>query len=265
MAIVSVLMSVYNNENFLRDSLESLRNQTFQDFDVWIVNDASTDNTALILDEYHFIFGDRFHVVTNSVNRYLAASLNEVLKRCQGEFVARMDGDDICFPERFSRQVEFLETNTHIGVLGTSCEYIDEEGNFLGEYCPPEFDQLIRSSGACTNPVVHPSVFIRRRLLSKVGGYNEQFRYSQDYELWSRLIVETRFHNLQEPLLKYRVFQNSRANRQRALYSIKAKFGWLKSQNKSVHNWLCLLRPLYWVILPHSLASKWNHKRHLIN
>jgi len=207
--IVSVLMSVYNSERHLRQSIQSVLDQSFADFEFVIVEDGSEDSSPRILSE--FARQDaRIVLIKNETNRGLAASLNRGLERAQGKYVARQDADDISLPNRLELQSAYLETHPEIGILGSACTIIDEEGKELGVYPQPEGDLLIRWTSLWSNPFIHPSIMLRRETLEKHRlRYDETFASAQDYELWSRLLQYTQAANLPEPLIRYRIHRES--------------------------------------------------------
>lgn len=194
---ISVILSVYNGEKYLKEAVESILNQTFSDFEFIIVNDGSTDDTEKILDE----FNDRRIVrLNNDKNMGLVKSLNKGLAAAQGKFIARMDADDISKPERFEKQIKFLEKNSKIGVLGTAMEQIDAKGKKISVLCPPLNHKLILWKMFFECPIFHPTVMMRRDILEKVGGYDISFIHTEDTDLWSRLYKLTRFANLSDVL-----------------------------------------------------------------
>lgn len=200
---VTVLMSAYNSESYLLESLDSILNQTFQDFEFLIINDGSTDQTRdiiLSLDE------PRINLIDNEQNLGLTRSLNKGLRLAKGEFIARQDADDISEPERLQHQVDFLEAHPEIALLGTWHKEVDAEGNFSGMWTLPSDWLQIRWALLFYTPFVHSSVMIRKAtVLQKVGFYNEDFSYSQDYELWSRIAQNLPVFSLKERLVKTRV------------------------------------------------------------
>ena len=199
---VSVLMPAYNVEKYVGEAIESVLNQTFTDFEFIIINDGSTDNTAKIIADYAKK-DKRIRFVNHRKNQGLIAVLNEGLDLCRGEYIARMDSDDISLPERFAKQIAYLDAHPECGVLGTWCEKFGENiHNQIWKY--PQhvklMDLLIRGS-----LVAHPSVMIRFDILKKHKiKYNHKYIYAEDYGLWSECIKHTEIHNLQERFLLYR-------------------------------------------------------------
>lgn len=198
---VTVLMSVYNGEKYLREAIESILNQTYTDFEFLLINDSSTDKSMEILQSYN---DPRIRIITNEKNLGLTKSLNKGLELARGEYVARMDADDISLPERLERQVNYLNENSKTGVLGTNVQYIDEFGKLHEIQRWPEKDALIKWNLCFFNPIAHPTVMMRLDLIKKIAGYDENIVYAQDYDLWVRLISESAFGNLQHILLYLR-------------------------------------------------------------
>jgi len=203
-------MSVHNGEPYLRESVESVLNQTFPDFEFIVIDDASTDGTGAILDDFD---DPRLVRLSNAGNLGLTRSLNCGLKIAKGEFVARQDADDVSLPLRLAKQVRYLESHPDVGVVGTHTENV--RGAALCSHSrPPAGHSLIAWQLLWGHTPVHPTVMVRREVIESAGGYDEAFQVSQDYELWSRLVETTRFANIPEVLLRYRVHAGSVSGRQ---------------------------------------------------
>jgi len=197
-------MSVYNGEQYLQEAIESILNQTFSDFEFLVIDDASTDSTPQILESYHDL---RIRVIRNHENLGLTTSLNKGLALARGEYIARMDADDISLPERFDKQVAFLDNHPEIALIGTAKQVIDQRGSILGTYIPPlqpQYRDFLK-----TNPITHGSVVVRRKILDAYSGYNELFRKSQDYALWLQMAKEQKLHNIQDVLYMFRTHGKS--------------------------------------------------------
>lgn len=198
---ITVMMSVRNNAATLALAIDSLLNQTYEEFKVLVVDDASTDETPEILKRY-----DDITVITNDASRGLAENLNMMLNMADTEFVARMDGDDICYPTRFEKQIQFLEANPDVDILGTAADVIDEHGKKGDILKWPQDDVHIKKSIWC-NPIVHPSVVMKRQKILDIGGYPPYPR-RQDYALWFKAAkAGYRFANLTTPLIQYRIIK----------------------------------------------------------
>jgi hypothetical protein len=221
---VSVVMAVHNGERFLRDSIDSILNQTFADFEFIIVDDGSTDGTAAILDSYT---DTRIRLIRNDKTRGLSTSLNRGTGTAEGTFIARMDGDDISLPERFARQVAYLTDHPHIDVLGTWFTHLTHNGEHLNTIELPLTHGMIAWSLLFFTPISHPTAIIRRAVLQRVGGYNTDYPLAQDYELWTRLIHQAQFANLPEALVLYRIQTDEAKKRRQRAASKTALLKWL--------------------------------------
>ena len=201
---VSIIMSVFNGMPLMKEAVESIQKQTFRDFELLVVNDCSTDETKRALHSFSDS-DDRIRIIENKNNLGLAASLNKAWQSAEGEFIARMDSDDISEPQRLEEQVRYLEKREDVVVLGTSATLINQKSETIGRSLRREsHGDLIKHMGT-ENPFFHSSVMMRRQFLVETGGYDKSFRRSQDYDLWSRGLGVGKYHNLQEYLLKYRV------------------------------------------------------------
>jgi len=201
MTRVSVLMSVYNGEPWVRQAIESVLVQTFSDFEFFVVDDGSTDGTAGVLDACSDPRLRIFHQPRVGLTR----SLNRTIPLAAAPLVARMDADDMSHPERFARQVAFLDAHPEVGLLGTGCETIAPSGEVIGTVAPLVDDAAIRRALIRMNPFVHSSVMVRRQILEEAGGYDESLPVAQDYDLWLRMSRLTRMANLPEPLVQRRL------------------------------------------------------------
>lgn len=202
---ISVAMSVYNGERFLTQAIESILAQDFTDFEFLILDDGSTDATPAIIRDYAARDGRIRPIIRE--NRGLVASLNQLLGEARAPIVARMDGDDIAHPQRFSTQVRFLADHPEVGVVGCWSRDMDEFGGpyVTGGRDHPvhheEFQHNIRHGGPL---LCHPSVMYRRDLVLAQGGYHAAFRHCEDLDLWLRLASVTRLANIPQRLIQYR-------------------------------------------------------------
>lgn len=197
---VTVLMPVYNGEKHLREALESILCQTFKDFEFLVVDDGSTDRSVEIIKSYQ---DPRIRLMHNGTNHGLIYSLNEGMALATGEYVARMDCDDISLPERFARQVAFLDTHPEIGACGTWFRKFGAANKVLRWKEDPESVRC----GFIFGPMLsHPTVMFRRALFEKHNlRYSSDYVHAEDYELWVRALRYMKFANLGEVLLLYRV------------------------------------------------------------
>ncbi len=201
---VSVIMSVYNAEKHVKEAIDSILNQTFSDFEFIIVNDGSTDRTSEILKSYT----DLRLIIVNQANKGVTRSLNKAIEMARGQYIARMDADDISLPQRLQMQVEFLEEHPAVSLVGTSVLQIDEDGKIMAEWSLLTESAQIKKALLTENQFCHGSVMFRRERIEKVGGYREEFERAQDYDLWLRIAEHYEVANLATPLYKWRFTAN---------------------------------------------------------
>lgn len=201
---VSVIIGIYNVGDTLEEALNSIFLQTFQDFEVILCDDGSSDNTLEIAKRYQQKYPNKVILLENETNMGLNYTLNRCLKHVRGEYVARMDGDDISFPTRFEKQVQFLDEHRGFAIVSSPMIFFDENGEFrIGkaiEY-PEKKDFVVG------NPFCHAPVMIRTDALLKVGGYtiNRHMLRVEDVDLWFKLYAAGyKGYNIQKPLYKMR-------------------------------------------------------------
>jgi glycosyltransferase involved in cell wall biosynthesis len=196
--LVSVLMPVYNGEQYLRPAIDSILEQTFTDFEFIIINDGSTDSTEQIILSYS---DQRIRYIRNEKNLKLIATLNKGLDLCTGKYIARMDADDISAPERFATQVKFMEANPEYGLCGTDIEVMGGIQSWvqIGD------NDFIRFCLLFHNPFCHPTVFMRTSIIreNKIY-YPAEYIHAEEYMLWPQILDHAKCINLEERLLKYR-------------------------------------------------------------
>ena len=205
---VSVLMSVYNGERYLRPAVESILAQTFADFEFVIIDDGSTDSSPAILREY--AARDPRVKLTVRANKGLTATLNEAFAISRGKYLARMDCDDVALPQRFARQVALLDADAAVACTGGWFQLIDGAGRLLTTLRPPAADAEIQAKMLRGhNAICHPCAMIRRTAMERVGGYDTRFKTSQDIDLWLRLGEVGTLANVAEPVLQFRLHESS--------------------------------------------------------
>lgn len=201
---ISVVMPVYNGEKYLRETMDSVLNQTFGDFEFIIINDASKDSTEEIIKSYG---DDRIVYLKNEQNLGVAGSLNRGLDAAKGEYIARIDADDIAMPQRFEKQVTFMDAHPEIGVCG-SCVRIFEEDGSERDFIYSETDAEIRVDMLFNCAFAHPSIIIRKAILDENNlFYNIKYEKAEDYRMWYDILKVSKGHNLRETLLRYRHHQ----------------------------------------------------------
>lgn len=202
---ITVLMPVYNASRYLEASINSILDQTFGNFELLIIDDASTDNSVAIIRSFT---DPRIRLVLNEVNLGITPTLNLGISLASAELIARMDADDICYQERLALQFEFMQKNALTILLSTSVRVISEEGRELYIH---DFDRRYNAYNLnfiC--PVYHPTVMFRRSIVLKLGGY--RIPYAEDLDLWWRLARMYKIDHLSTVLLDYRVAGESLSN-----------------------------------------------------
>jgi len=195
-------MATYNDAPFLGAAIDSVLAQTFADFELLVVIDAATDRSRDVLERYR---DPRIRLLVNETNLGLAASLNRGLAVIASEYVARLDGNDLCFPQRLARQVAYLDAHPEVAVVGSQAIRIDVAGRRTGDVARPVTELGMRWYRIFGSPLIHSSVMFRREIVWDIlGGYDESFRFGEDFDLWHRLAREHAIHNLPETLVAYR-------------------------------------------------------------
>ncbi len=211
--LISVIMSNYNTpEEYLRDAIESVLNQTYNNFEFIIIDDCSTDNSLDIIKSYD---DERIVILENEENLGITKSLNRGLSIAKGEFVARMDGDDICLPTRFKKQVEFLKNNKDVVVCGTWVELFGDGADVYNEklVCkniPNKEEFQIRLLFGNHTNIIHPTAMFKHDILDCNNiKYDERYIYAQDYRMWISCSRVGECANVPQVLLKYRVHKKA--------------------------------------------------------
>lgn len=200
---VSLIMPVHNAGPFVAEAMESIYRQTYRDFELIVVDDGCTDST---MDIVHSFNDSRLRTVRNPGNIGLAASLNKALALAGGQYIGRMDADDICYPRRIEKQVDFLDRHATVDVLGTGMQYFGYS-RYLNLF--PEDHESCKAQLIFNVCFGHPTVLLRKEVFAGAGYDSQYLQYGEDYDLWCRLAFRCRFANLQEPLLRYRTYPPS--------------------------------------------------------
>ncbi len=248
---VTVITPAYNAEKYLRQTIESVLAQTFQDFEMLIIDDGSVDSTRLISESY----SDKVTCIKKE-NGGVSSARNLGMSKANGDYIAFLDADDIWHPSKLEKQVNFLESNLDIGICYVGVECVDEnlrtlsyiEANSYSDYCEALLLYSCVVSGSCS------SVMIRRSFVEQIGGFDTNFTNYEDWEYWLRLSLETKFAPISEYLLKYRIklgsasFNNTKTIEKNVLEALSKFFNnknlpakYLSLQNQSYsNNWLIL-------------------------
>ncbi len=264
--LVSVIMGVYNCEMTLEDSINSILNQSFTDFEFIICDDASSDKSLEIISRCAQK-DTRIRVLCNPVNSGLAPTLNKCIENAQGTYLARMDGDDISKKDRFQKQVDFLETHEEYAFCGASAELFDDEGVWGLRKCiekPKPKDFL------SVSPFIHPSTMFRKKAVVDAGLYKiKNIGRSEDYELFMRLYAKGFIgYNFQDFLLTYREDKNCFTKRKTKYLFIESniRYEGFKALNLLPKGLPYVFRPIILGLLPsrfRTFLHKFKYKRNL--
>ena len=246
---ISVIMSVFNHEKYLQKSIDSILSQSYKNFEFIIINDGSNKNAKKIL-ELNKLQDKRIKVINNKKRIGLTKSLNIAIKISKGEYIARQDSDDISYFKRFEEQLNFFKKNKKVIMCGTNGILIDNSDSFLKNIKNLENNyEKIKKKLIYENQFIHSSVMVKRNYLLEVKGYDEKFKYAQDYDLWCRLSIRGFLTNINKILVKIRQHNESitkKNKKEQNYYSILAsirhyaEINNLKYLNKSydIYNFL---------------------------
>ena len=200
-ARVSVLMTIYNAEPYLKEAIDSILTQKFSDWELIAVDNGSTDQSTEILSTYD---DPRVRVFTLPENTGRTPALRYAFEQARGEYIAVLDADDVALPERLARQVEFLDNHPEVVLVGSWVQGIDETGRITSTLEPPTNSEELHDCLGWANPMVHSSVMYRSAAASKVGGYPEEFAYAQDSALMQKLARHGEFAIIDDFLCQWR-------------------------------------------------------------
>lgn len=262
---VSVIMGIYNGEKTMKRAIDSIVDQTFTDWELIICDDCSTDNTYKIASEYAQK-DNRIKVMQNKKNMRAAYSRNQCLKHACGEYIAVMDDDDICLPERFEKQVKYLDEHTEMAVVGSAAIVFDEYGDKyirgIGNPYPFAIDVKKRP---VLMPIMHPTTMMRKTAFDLLGNYSvcpETMR-AEDLDLFYRFRLEKlNGYILQEPLIKYHESLTDYKKRtlKAAIGTVKINKKYFKLLNISHKYDYLIYKPLISALLPNSFIA-WYHQK----
>lgn len=257
---VSIIMATYNCADTVEQSIMSIVNQTFKDWEFIICDDCSFDNTMDILNMYKERYPNRFIIIHNDKNSKLAFSLNRCLQLANGEYIARMDGDDESYPERLERQVNFLDTHLEYAVVGTAMIPFDENGDRPIMLANPEPQKRELVSGPC---FFHATIMMRKEAYKAVDGYyvSKRTQRAQDYDMWFRFFAnDLRGYNLQEGL--YHVRENQEAMKRRTLrsrcYEVQTRLKGYRLLNYPWYIYYNAFKPVFIALIPNGIMQKYH-------
>lgn len=260
--LISIIMGVYNCSATLSEAIDSILAQTYTNWELIMCDDGSKDDTTAIAQAYTEKYSNKIKLLRNECNSGLNYTLNRCLKQATGEYIARMDGDDISLPQRFEREMLAMEENQDIAIVSTAMVLFDETGEWgiTKNIRAPESRDLIHQTPFC-----HAPCLVKKEAYDAVGGYSEEkwLLRVEDYHLWVKMYEKGyRGINLEEPLYKMRDDRNAQNRR-------KFKYRWNEAYVKAYavkalklpkYNYLYCLRPILVGLLP-GFIYKWLHKK----
>ena len=200
-AVVSIVIPVHNGEKYIKESIDSCLAQTYSNIEIIVVDDKSTDSTLEILKEY----GEKIKVFPVEKQNGLGNVINIGIRTSKGKYIARMDADDIMYPDRIEKQVEYLESNPNCVAVGGQIDIIDADSNITGHREYAQNDKDLKKNRFLFQPFAHPAVTLRKSTLEEIGLYPEDMWKVEDVKLFLILSTKGEFANLPDTVLKYRM------------------------------------------------------------
>lgn len=263
MTKISVLMPVYNQQNYLKKAIESILCQTFKNFEFLILDDASTDSSLKIIKNFK---DKRIKIFSQKKRQGLAKSLNFLIKKAKGVYLARMDGDDVSEKNRLVRELDFLEKKPQVAMVGCWAKIIDKNGKFIGVFKYPTSYEQIKKEILKYNPFVHSSIMIRKKILMTIGGYDPNLFYSQDYDLFLKLASKYPLANLPHYLIRFRWQPDFKKQKIQHLTSLKIRIKAIKSYGYQKKEVFKIIKPFISYLTPIFIKKiYWQKKFNLSN
>lgn len=257
--LVSIIMGVYNCEKFVSKCIDSVINQTYENWEFIICDDCSTDNTWEVLEQYQAM-DNRIKIIKSKENKKLAFALNQCLKQCNGKYVARIDADDVCMRDRLQVQVNFLDSHPEYAVVGTAANIYDGERVTSIRH----LKEVPTKDDAIFGPTfMHPTIMMRKEVYDDLGGYTVARRTErgQDWDLWFRFWTKGyKGYNLKKPLIQYHESENDfkkRTMKTAKMYFQTALYGY-RLLHVPFYKYAYAFKPLLSAILPTKLVKKFH-------
>ncbi|MDD3474457.1 MAG: glycosyltransferase family 2 protein [Candidatus Dojkabacteria bacterium] len=205
--LVSIVIPVHNGEKYIKEAIDSCLNQTYENREIIVVDDQSDDNTLNILRDYK----EKIRVIPVKKQNGLGNVINIGIRASKGEYIARMDADDVMYPNRLEKQLEYMQSNPNCVAVGGQIDIIDKDGNITGHRKYAVEDRDIKKNLFLFQPFAHPAVTLRKSSLEEVGLYPENIWKVEDVKLFLLLSKEGEFHNIEDTVLKYRMTFNTQS------------------------------------------------------
>ena len=264
---VSIIMGIYNCEATLKESIESIINQTYTNWELIMCDDCSKDNTLKIAKLYEKKYPEKIKVINNEKNLTLGPTLNRCLEVSSGKYISRQDGDDISTLDRLEKQVIFLENNKEYDLVGSSMISFDENGEYGARKLnqEPKGKDLMKGS-----TFAHATILMKKEVMDALGGYSikSYTKQVEDYNLWFRFFQKGyRGYNLEEPLYYVREDRNAykRKSYNRRLNEIRVMVEGCKNLKLPFKYYLMAIKPIIASIIPSKLLMTYHRRKFRIN
>lgn len=260
---VSIIMGIYNCELTLKESIESIINQTYTNWELIMCDDCSNDNTFNIAKEYQDKYPDKIKLIKNKENITLGPTLNRCIELVGGKYIARQDGDDLSVYNRLEKQIKFLEENNKFDLVSTAMSVFDEQGEYgiRKLKAKPEGKDLMKGS-----VFAHATVVMKREVMKSLKGYSEELNKKQveDYELWFRFFEKGyRGYCLEDVLYKVREDRDAykRKSIKRRVNEVRVMVEGCKRLKLSPANYIMIVKPVIAAIIPQKLLMKYHRNK----
>lgn len=261
---ISIIMGIYNCERYLAESIESILNQTYSNWELIMCDDGSKDNTLKLAQQYQKKYPEKIKVLINEKNMGLNYTLNKCLEVAEGEYIARQDGDDVSVPERFEKEMEFLKTNPEYSLVSSNMIFFDENGDWGRSH---NFGEVKKENFIKGSPICHAPCIIRTEALRAVEGYSvaEKLLRVEDYHLWFKLFIAGyKCYSLEECLYKMRDDKDAykRRNLKNRINETRLKLWGFRKIGIPITKYLWAFKPIIACLMPRFLYDFF-HRRNL--
>jgi glycosyltransferase involved in cell wall biosynthesis len=255
--LVSVILAVYNCEKYLGEAIASIQSQTYQNWELLIIDDASTDSSADIAAAYAQA-DPRIQFLRQPQNAGPMVCFNRGIDRAAGKYIARLDADDLMLPARLAKQVDYLEAHPDVGLLGTAFEMIDDQGDRIATCAVSTGTENLKTLLKTKNPILHPSIMMSADRLRAIGAYSEAYPYAEDYALCLDFAEVSKIENIDEVLTRYRILSSSVSRKSLKKQSwdvLRIRWDKIRAGVHPVSNVLSFWKPLIYLLSPDWLTQ----------
>jgi len=251
MSIVSVIICSYNRSNLLPKAIDSVLSQSYSDFELLIIDDASKDDTCSVVEKY--IDKDaRIKYFKNDINLGISKSRNKGISLASGKYIAMLDSDDYWIDkEKLNKQIKILENDNSIGLIGTAISYVDEAGHEIREDVYASTDNIIRNRILIKNQFAQSSVIFKKDAVESVGAYNNELIVCEDFDLWLRIGHNFKFCNISDVTTAYFINTKSISNSNKLLIAKTTDQIIKKNRNNYPNYFLAKIKSLLRIIISH--------------